>query len=284
MTTQMLSRTLALSARILMTAVGSAALLSGTSGCVSTMAGWMDANYKASLSTTSAYTVPVAVEATTHNGSIVFVKGGTQVAVEATVQAQTQARADAVKLTTVSQPDGSLAITTTWPGERLNNEGVSLKITLPDATSISASTSNARIEVSSGFTATKATLRSSNGSITVSDLPGTVDAKTSNARVELTNVGSSTVDTSNGSVMVKLRNDATGPVTIETSNARVQLVVGSAFVGKVSLDTSNARISIDAPRATSTSVDGDEGSVSFGEGASSTIDTSNGSITVSESK
>jgi DUF4097 and DUF4098 domain-containing protein YvlB len=243
----------------------------------------MPATYQASVVAKAPTTTSPKVWAATENGSITVVQGGSELSVQAEVRAQTQARADQVAVRTVTESDGTMRIEVQWPeGGRQNNEGASLTITLPSAESLQLTSSNGRISVSGGLGLQEATLKTSNGAIELTDAKGKVSADTSNARVELTDVGNCHVDSSNGAVTVVLRDDATGPVKIRTSNARAELTIGKSFGGSISMDTSNARIKAETPRATSVTIDGSEGSVSFGEGATSEVRTSNGAITIKQ--
>jgi DUF4097 and DUF4098 domain-containing protein YvlB len=230
-----------------------------------------------------AATAVTSVAATTQNGTIEVRRGGDQVVVEADIRARSQARADAVTVNTITQANGSVQVSLDWPdGGRKDGEGASLVITLPQASSFDLRTSNGRIEIAGGFAAASALLETSNGSIIVSDFAGVVNANTSNGRVTLDLVGGANVDTSNGAINVVLRDDAAGPVTLDTSNGSISLSVGPSFVGSVSLDTSNGSLSVQAPKAQRVTLDRTDGTVDFGAGGKSVLDTSNGSITLKQ--
>lgn len=241
------------------------------------------ANAEASVAASATVSEAPSVSAETANGFIEVRKGGEQLTVQALIRATTQARADAVAVNTVTTDDGSVRITLDWPGgKRESNEGASLVITLPEASSLELRSSNGRIEVGPGFAASQAMLVSSNGAILVSDFAGKVFADTSNGRIELLDVNGANADTSNGAINVVLRDSAKGPVTLDTSNGAISLTFGSSLEGTIDLDTSNGSISVQAPRATSVSLDRSSGKVVLSAGGTSVLDTSNGSITVKQ--
>jgi len=241
------------------------------------------ANAEASGAASATVSEAPSVYAETANGSIEVREGGEQLTVQALVRATTQARADAVAVNTLTTDDGSVRITLDWPGgKRESNEGASLVITLPEASSLELRSSNGRIEVGPGFAASHAMLASSNGAILVSDFAGKVSADTSNGRIELLDVNGAYADTSNGTINVVLRDSAKGPVTLDTSNGAISLTFGSGLEGTIDLDTSNGSITVQAPRAKSVSLDRSSGKVVLSAGGTSVLDTSNGSITVKQ--
>jgi hypothetical protein len=223
---------------------------------------------------------PLSVE--TENGAVVVERSTREgVRVAATISARTQERLDLVRLTLDRERDGTLAVRLEWPQDgRRSNEGASVRVEIPDAAGLDLRTSNGR--VASAGLGGDARIQTSNGAIVVRDHAGEVDGSTSNGRVELEGVGGARVVTSNGSVGVTLRDDANLPVTIETSNGSVRFVVGSAFRGAINAQTSNGSVRADCPHATSKSTDRASGRVVFGDGPTSTIGTSNGSVIISE--
>lgn len=223
---------------------------------------------------------PLRVE--TSNGEIEVVKApGTQVKVSAQLSGKDKARLEATTLKLSRDSGGELTVSVNWPdGKRKYDEGASLRIEIPDAVGLHLSTGNGAIRAS-GFSGTLVA-DTSNGAIDVSDHDGPVSADTSNGAITLTNVGNAEADTSNGEINVTLRDDATGPVKLDSSNGALMLKVGKAFKGPITADTSNGSVSATCQRATKVQVKKSSGRVEFGEGDPSVMDTSNGSIEISE--
>lgn len=206
--------------------------------------------------------------------------GGSEVVVDARIRARDAARLAATSVSSVRDADGTLRVGVVWPNnQRESTEGASLIVTVPDTASLDIETSNGAITIEGGL-AGPASLDTSNGAITVRDYQGPVNADTSNGAVELTNVPAADVDTSNGSVKIVLAADATGPVRADSSNGSIELVVGAGFTGSVDADTSNGRVSCAVPRAAVVRQRNSSAFYRFGEGATSTLSTSNGSITI----
>jgi len=201
---------------------------------------------------------------TTDNGSV-EVQGrsdATEIKVLATFRARTQERLDAAKVVIIANPAGGASISVEWPdGERQSNEGCSMVIVVPDAVGVSIDTSNGRIIID-GLAGT-ATLKSSNGAITVKDHQGDVNAQTSNGRIEAHGVtGSLDLDTRNGAISitealstvkavtnngrinVKLAGEQSGSVTLKSSNGGIDFEPGPSFVGALSARTSNGGVKL----------------------------------------
>jgi hypothetical protein len=223
---------------------------------------------------------PLHVE--TGNGSIEIVKvAGTQVKVTAEVRSRDKARAEGAKLNVTRDGDGTLRVSVLWPdGKRKSEEGADLRIEIPDVSAMDLKTANGAIRAE-GFSG-KLVADTSNGTIDVREHDGAVHADTSNGAITLYNVGNVEADTSNGTIDVTLRDDATGPVSLDTSNGAILLKVGKAFKGTINADTSNGGVHADCPRATKVDVKKSSGSVQFGDGAESVVDTSNGAIEIGE--
>lgn len=201
---------------------------------------------------------------TTDNGSV-EVQGrsdATEIKVLATFRARTQERLDAAKVVIIANPAGGASISVEWPdGERQSNEGCSMVIVVPDAVGVSIDTNNGRITID-GLAGT-ATLKSSNGAITVKDHQGDVNAQTSNGRIEAHGVtGSLDLDTRNGAISitealstvkavtnngrinVKLAGEQSGSVTLKSSNGGIDFEPGPLFVGALSARTSNGGVKL----------------------------------------
>lgn len=159
--------------------------------------------------------------------------------------------------------NGTLSVQLKFPQPRYGNDGADITLVLPQIKEASVQTSNGDVVIDSSKG--DIAIDTSNGDVTISKSTGKID-----------------IDTSNGDVDVDLLDSATGPVTISTSNSSVSLSVGSAFVGSITMSTSNSGVTLVDPgkRAKSSSIDDSDGSIDLGKGPKSTIDTSNGPITV----
>ena len=218
------------------------------------------------------------------NGEIsISQSSGTEVAIDATIKAQTQERADAVQVIAERGATGELHVYTKWPeGKRRNNEGCSFVISVPDASKLAINTSNGRITVNG--LAGEADLRTSNGKIIAENFSGNVRAESSNGSIELTNVLGAHADTSNGRIEVALKDGAAGPVDLESSNGGITLRVASTFAGDVDCKTSNGGVNCDVASAQTISKNRSRATFRFGTGgATSTLRTSNGGIQVTKS-
>lgn len=237
-------------------------------------------------------TIPVphvagsGLKVTAHNGHIDVKKAsGAEVSIVATLRMISDERLKATTITANRDAAGILVISATPPDEWKGNEGCGFDITLPEARGITLKTSNGSIHTSD--LAGAAELATSNGSITVASHDGAVHAGTSNGRVEVVDVtGGVDCTTSNGSVKVTLAAASPGPVKIDTSNGSITLEVGKAFAGSISADTSNGSISTPDARSGYAALNVQRQGkhravVTLGSsGAKSTLDTSNGSITI----
>lgn len=138
--------------------------------------------------------------------------------------------------------DNTLRVWVEWPGgHRENGEGSSFSIELPDATGITAQTSNGHITIAglSGH----AELKSSNGAIHVDRHDGSIFAETSNGTVKAEHVsGDIEMYSSNGPVIIA---DAFGPIRAETSNGNIYISTMDGNAGPVRIRTSNGRIDLD---------------------------------------
>lgn len=269
-----------------------AAILSGAlavslpvaAGCVMAVEGgcaWQPASFKASKPAQVAYVADAPLDVQTENGSITVRKTEeTQVVITAHINAISQERLDATKVTSQRNDDGTLVVRVEWPGgKREMNEGASIEVLTPGAKGLKLRTSNGAIK-SSGMSG-DAAFNTSNGSITVTEHAGHVLADTSNGAIHLTDVPSAKADTSNGSITIRLNADAAGPVDADTSNGSITLEVGEAFDASIDAKTSNASVKCTAAGASAIATGSNHGAFKFGAGAHKCrLDSSNGSITI----
>lgn len=256
------------------------------SGCSSL---WQEARFQRDVELTFLLPPGAGLEATSENGSVTLTEvARDDVLVRARIRATTQERADAVQIVADAASGAFLQVGASWPTSRTGSEGVSFEIEAPGNRQVRAQTSNGRIEVS-GF-AGGADLTTSNGAIEVRGHTGPVNARTSNGAVTIVGATDSVrVGTSNGAIRVELADGSSGPVDLDTSNGGVALVVGSGFSGEIDAHTSNGKVhTTDATGAGRVEVLGG-GSTSKrvrigGEGALSTIRTSNGSVGITSRK
>jgi DUF4097 and DUF4098 domain-containing protein YvlB len=248
-----------------------------------------------------------ALSIESRNGSVEVIadESADQVQVSATIRCsgQTQEAADArvakASLDIAYATSGELTIKPVFPDGAQNNDGANIIVRLPSANGATIKTSNGGVTVSKlggelNIQTSNARvwvldhngpaiINTSNGGVEVQRLAGSLRIDTSNAKVEATDVGGPvTIDTSNGPIRLALRPDQTGPLKLDTSNSSITATVGPAFAGDVKFSTSNGRLTVKdaASRIRNQQIAKDNGSISVGEGggASSVVDTSNGSI------
>lgn len=258
--------------------IGACALT--TSGCGTSAA------YKETRNLTAPHVPGSGLNVQTVNGSIAVEASGagvpSEVAIEATLRAETAERLRAIVVLADRQADGRLMIDVRWPdGRRGSNEGCSFKVRLPDASGVVLDTSNGSIRAAG----LSGTLRvdTSNGSVNVDRHSGDVELSTSNGSIVVTDAaGRVSADTSNGSVRVTMAETSAGPVDIDTSNGSVELAVGSAFAGSLDVGTSNGRVTVQLPTGIrSVNTGKSEAKIEFqAPGGRSVVDTSNGSVTI----
>ncbi|MCC6970690.1 MAG: DUF4097 family beta strand repeat protein [Phycisphaerales bacterium] len=224
---------------------------------------------------------PIVVD--TANGAITVTTAAEakDVTIVAKLRAQTKERLAATKVLAERKDDKTLSVYVKWPDDkRLSYEGCAFEIVLPDA-------ADARLTSSNGAVTAKGIngpvlAESSNGAITIEHAGGPATAKTSNGAVTINHAtGKVIADSSNGAIRVSLAKDAKGPVKLDTSNGSITLSFGPAFVGVIDADTSNGRVTINGIEAARVKQPKkSEATVTLGEGEKSTLDTSNGSITI----
>lgn len=243
------------------------------------------AKFKATREVRVASVADMPLDVKTDNGDVVATKtAGGETVIVAKLRAVTQERLDAAAVRAERQPDGTLTIVVDWPeGKRRSNEGCDFEITIPSAMGLTLRTNNGNVE-SGGF-AGPATLVTSNGDITVRGHDGPVAADSSNGAIVVEDVPTVKARTSNGDVTVRLSADGAGPVTATSSNGSITFTPGAAFVGTLDCDTSNGRITDATGAPTTGTPTRGHRTMRFGAGdasasTTSTLDTSNGSISI----
>jgi DUF4097 and DUF4098 domain-containing protein YvlB len=109
-------------------------------------------------------------------------------------------------------------------------------------------TSNGSVHASK--TRGKLEIGTSNGSVQVQENDGETDVHTSNGSVHASGIrGPLTATTSNGGMHIDLDESRGGPVTLTTSNGGVDLKLGSATQSTVKAETSNGGITLRMPAA-----------------------------------
>jgi Putative adhesin len=261
------------------------ALIVPSIGCVGVMGlGGCDLNYRTydatrSASVQAAEAMPLRVK--TRNGSVKVLRStGSEATVIATIRASSPERLEAFIIDVSKETDGTIVVRPTPPdGDWKHQEGVSLEIRIPGTTRVEIDAGNGAIHIVG--LAGQAELTTSNGAIHVEDHDGDVKATTSNGRIEAKDLnGQIQARTRNGAIDVGLADDATEPVELRTSNGAISLGVPPSFAGVVKAETSNGSIRIDAPEA---SVKKGRSSATItmpSPGATSTLETSNGRITL----
>ncbi len=204
-----------------------------------------------------------ALSVETFNGSV-EVTGWSEntVDISGTKYGPSQEAAAALRIDVRNSPD-SVSVRAIRPSGWRNNLGAKFIIRMPRTAILERiATSNAHIRTIEGLGPTR--LRSSNGSIRVERLKGSLDAETSNASVELLNVeGDARVVSSNGHIRaeglrgsldgntsnsgITARLDAGKSIRLETSNGSVDLTLPSTFANDVHVNTSNASITLRMP-------------------------------------
>ncbi len=251
--------------------------------------GWQSARFKETRQLMVDHEPGAGVDVETRNGAIdVRVVQVDSVEIDAHIRAITQERLNLTEVVASRLDDGTLYLRVQWPeGGRKGSEGCSFDIRLPDAYGATLKSSNGALTLvgASG----RASLTTSNGRITVENHEGDVIVDTSNGRVQLAQInGSVDADTSNGSVRVELADAASGPIRIDTSNGSVHVGVGGAFAGELSAKTSNGSVSlvgfspeeIAEKRRRSCRLHAEAVIGPPGEGGESRVSSSNGSISI----
>lgn len=247
---------------------------------------------------------PIAVE--THNGSVHIIGGSeeqtvkieTRITCEGATDDEANQRLAATEINITRAADRTLLIKSDFPGGCRPNDAASFIIHLPSAVGATVKTSNgsvslrnlagcASVKTSNGSVtvsnhAGPAVIETSNGSVSVAGVLGAVHVETSNASVDARQIGGpAQITTSNGAIRVALNPDVNEPINLRSSNGSVRATVGAHFAGRIDMQTSNGSLRIHDPagRITKSHVNHHDGSVEVGEGAGeSRIATSNGRI------
>jgi DUF4097 and DUF4098 domain-containing protein YvlB len=183
----------------------------------------------------------VSVE--TFNGSV-EITGWDQntIDISGTKFGPTPAAAEDLQVDIDHAPD-RVSIRVVRPSERRSNQGARLAIKIPRTAVLDrVTTSNGGIHTVDGTG--PARLRTSNGSIRVDNLGGSLDAQTSNSSIEAAGIaGDAALHTSNGSIHAK---DLRGSLDAGTSNGTITAVV-SAPQANVRIDTNNGGVDLTLP-------------------------------------
>lgn len=228
------------------------------------------------------------MEVKTRSGSVAVKRTSRDdVHVEGTVACVSRERADRTRILASRGPGGTLRIGVAWAdGRRESGERCSFRIEVPGADGVRIETQHGTIDVE-GLRG-EADLRTSFGSVRVSDHEGPLRVRTSHGGIRAVRVGGELdVETSFGKVEVELAHANRGPVRMVTSHGAISFWPGAAFEGEVELRTSHASIDLvgaDEPRTRPVrlhSLSASEAKITIGSGEGrSRIETSFGGITV----
>lgn len=229
--------------------------------------------------TVKATSAPARFDIETGNGAITVAPGtGDSVVVVGTIRASSQARLDGVAITTEQGEDGVIRVRVTWPGgKRQPSEGCAIDVQAPALAGVRCMTSNGSITVSGA--SGDVDLKSSNGAVRAAGCTAGVVVDTSNGAIFVEGAKSARAVTSNGKIEVRLAPTAPGPVIADSSNGGITLAVGDAFTGKITCVTSNGAVKNTTGRGGGTASKS-KAVFDFGDGQPSSLDTSNGHITV----
>ena len=207
--------------------------------------------------------LPVAgtptIAVTTSDGAIAIVRGEENVvAIHAVKQASSDAMLDTIHVD-IAQTGDRVTIQTTYDRPSWRhlfggmNRAVAYEIHLPaQATIAPVKTSNGTIDVTG--IAGSLDLQTSNGAITLRSVDGDVTARTSNGKIAVTGgTGALTLATSNGPIeMQEMRMSG---LDVQTSNGRIAFAGSLAAGSRNRLTTSNGSVTLDLPPDLGASVD-----------------------------
>lgn len=188
-----------------------------------------------------------------------------RVRVKAEIKAEDKDRAAQTQISAERDSNGTLVVKIKWPGgERKAMESASIKVEIPDVSSIDAQTENGEIELE-GLSG-KAELRTTNGGVDVEGHKGSLKFETSNGKSEVSGVtgkveakginggmsfekigGPVNIETTNGSLSIRLTPENAGPIKAKTVNGEVKVKVGKAFAGSVKAEAMNGDVSVELP-------------------------------------
>jgi hypothetical protein len=172
----------------------------------------------------------------------------------------TQSAADSMQIETENAPD-SISLRAVRPSERRNNQGARFIIKVPHGTLLNRIyTSNGAIRAQDGVG--PARLKTSNGAIRIQAMHGSLDAETSNGPIEIDDAdgdlvahssnghihvdrlrGSLDANTSNSGVTAQLER-VDRPVRVDTSNGSVDVKLPANFNAGVRVHTNNGGITL----------------------------------------
>ncbi len=239
------------------------------------------AKFERTVTASATMAAPKPVKILTENGSVTVTRSTTgQMEITADAALYTAERRDAFSIR--AQADGdSFVIEPVWPdGKRDRNERCAFVVALPESSGLTIETSNGAIEITAFSGETR--LETSNGRITVNGHDGPISLHTSNGAIQATKInGPIKAKTSNGRINASFATGATGPIDAKTSNGAIELEVPASFAGILSLSTSNGSVKVEATDGAKADIKKRSGTITFvPSGQPSTIETSNGSITV----
>ena len=168
------------------------------------------------------------------------------------------------------------------PEGRKSSDSCSFTITLPAVSGIFVKTSNGSIQLTD--TSGAADLHTSNGSVTLVRHDGPATIKTSNGKVTLDAItGQTNAKSSNGTINYSAAPDNTNPFSLQTSNGSIHITIPASAKGTIDATTSNGSININKiPEQGSITGDKHHRIITLGSNSQtkSKAHTSNGSITI----
>lgn len=224
------------------------------------------------------------------NGSLEIVGDAgtkeTAVSAEFTVEGEdakdADRRAQTVRLFAERASDGTVVVSTMFPGKAMSKDSVKVVVRVPETADIAAKSVNGTIELR----ATHGNLRvtTKNGAVRVAGHAGSVEATAANGRIEVLDArGHVRATSANGAVRVVLADGNDHPFEIETKNGAVRVEVGAEFHGTVRMTTVSGALALeDGTGLARTPESSDHAmTVELGAGASaSAIESNNGAVTL----
>lgn len=225
------------------------------------------------------------LEVKTENGDLsVIAAPGSDIVITSRLKGRSEERLDHTEVLAQRDSSGALKISVVWPdGKRQPSEGCSFEVRIPDGQGVKLDTGNGDIDVRG--LAGIAELSTGNGDIDVQSHAGPLTVSSGNGEIKLLRVPSAKVHSGNGDIEVHLTADATGPVTADTGNGAIKLTIGRGFTGSLRGSTGNGTVHQQVGRGVTIGTPTkSRGEWSFGEGQASTLESGNGSITISQAK
>lgn len=224
------------------------------------------------------------------NGSIEIV--GTADATETTVSAtftvdgedakDAGRRAQTVRLFAERAADGTIVVSTMFPGKSMPKDSVKVRIRIPPAADMAVKSMNG--EVSLRTTTGKLRASTRNGAVRIASHAGSVEAVAENGAIEVTDARDHVhATTANGRVQLQFADGVDAPFEVETKNGTVRIEVGATFDGVVRMTTMRGALRLeDGTKSARTPETSDHAmTVELGAGAShSTAESTNGAITL----